>query len=141
MAVFFPQPITSLDISKKKEEPLKYSLTDAWDGFKDENLSAIVTQKLLENSNFPKEENYNPPQDPQLKGYKDFMHHFYFSQSSGETSAIIKKLEAHQDTAYHSPWYYLGRMTGAVLDPSTLLFFTNLDKQLKLLDLQWLQKK
>ena len=74
MATFFPQPITSSDLIKKKEEPLKYSLTDAWDGFKDENLSAIITQKLLDNSNFPKEENYNPSQDPQLKGYDDFMH-------------------------------------------------------------------
>ena len=132
MAVFFPQPITSLDISEKKEEPLKYSLTDAWDGFKDENLLAITAEKILDNSDFPEENNYNPSNDPQLRGYKDYMHHFYFSKSSAETSAIIKKLQAHEDTAYHSPWYYLGRMVGAVTDPSSLLYMTKLGKIPKL---------
>ena len=48
---------------------------------------------LLDNSDFPEEENYNPSQDPQLKGYDEFMHHFYFSQSSAETSSIVKKLQ------------------------------------------------
>ena len=87
---------------KKKEEPLKYSLTDAWDGFKDENLLAITAEKILDNSDFPEENNYNPSNDPQLRGYKDYMHHFYFSKSSAETSAIIKKLQAHEDTASFS---------------------------------------
>ena len=121
MAVFFPQPITPSDLEVEQKEPIQFSLTDAWDGFKDENLTAMAVQKMLDNSDFPEEENYNPSQDPQLKGYDDFMHHFYFSQSSAETSALIKKLQAHQDTNYASPWYYVGRMSGALLDPSTLL--------------------
>lgn len=128
MAVFFPQPITVSDVEEKEKKPLEYSLTDAWDGFKEENLLAITAEKLLENSDFPPDNNYNPSQDPQLKGYDDYMHNFYFSQSSAETSAIIKKLQAHEDTAYHSPWYYLGRMTGAVTDPSSLLYMTKLGK-------------
>lgn len=132
MAVFFPQPITPTDLQVKEKEPVKFSLTDAWDGFKQENLTAMAVQKMLDNSDFPEEENYNPSQDPQLKGYQDFMHHFYFSQSSTETSALIKKLQAHEDTNYASPWYYLGRMTGAVLDPSTLLFFTKFGQTAKI---------
>ena len=132
MAVFFPQPITSSDLEVEKKEPVQFSLTDAWDGFKDENLTAMAVQKMLNNSDFPEEENYNPSQDPQLKGYQDFMHHFYFSKSSAETSSLIKKLQAHQDTNYASPWYYLGRMTGAVLDPSTLLFFTKFGQAAKI---------
>jgi len=133
MADFFPQPIIVSDVEAKKKEPVEYNgLTDWWDGFKDENLTAIATQKLLDNSDFPVEENYNPSQDPQLKGYDDFMHHFYFSQSSAETNSIIKKLQAHQDTNYASPWYYLGRMTGAVTDPSTLLFFTKFGNAAKI---------
>ena len=132
MAVFFPQPITPTDLQAKEKEPVKFSLTDAWDGFKQENLTAMAVQKMLDNSDFPEEENYNPSQDPQLKGYDDFMHHFYFSQSSAETSALIKKLQAHQDTNYASPWYYVGRMSGALLDPSTLLFFTKFGQAAKI---------
>ena len=132
MAVFFPQPITPTDLQAKEKEPVKFSLTDAWDGFKEENLTAMAVQKMLDNSDFPEEENYNPSQDPQLKGYDDFMHHFYFSQSSAETSALIKKLQAHQDTNYASPWYYVGRMSGALLDPSTLLFFTKFGQAAKI---------
>jgi len=127
MATFFPQPITVSDVKEKEKKIIEYNpLTDAWDGFKDESLTAMAAQKLFDNSDFPIEENYNPSQDPQLKGYDDFMHHFYFSQSTAETSAILKKLQAHQDTNYASPWYYLGRITGAVIDPSSLLFFTKL---------------
>lgn len=132
MAVFFPQPITPTDLQAKEKEPVKFSLTDAWDGFKQENLTAMAVQKMLDNSDFPEEENYNPSQDPQLKGYDDFMHHFYFSKSSAETSALIKKLQAHQDTNYASPWYYVGRMSGALLDPSTLLFFTKFGQAAKI---------
>ena len=132
MAVFFPQPITPSDLEVEKKEPVQFSLTDAWDGFKEENLTAMAVQKMLDNSDFPEEENYNPSQDPQLKNYQDFMHHFYFSKSSAETSSLIKKLQSHQDTNYASPWYYLGRMTGAVLDWSTLLFFTKFGQAAKI---------
>jgi len=132
MAVFFPQPITPSDLEVKQKEPIQFSLTDAWDGFKDENLTAMAVQKMLDNSDFPEEKNYNPSQDPQLKNYEDFMHHFYFSKSSAETNSLIKKLQSHQDTNYASPWYYLGRMTGAVLDPSTLLFFTKFGQAAKI---------
>ena len=132
MAVFFPQPITPSDLEVEKKEPVQFSLTDAWDGFKEENLTAMAVQKMLDNSDFLEEENYNPSQDPQLKNYQDFMHHFYFSKSSAETSSLIKKLQSHQDTNYASPWYYLGRMTGAVLDPSTLLFFTKFGQAAKI---------
>ena len=95
--VFFPQPILEEDLKKKDTEPLKYSIKDAWDGFKQENLLAIGAQHLLDNSDLQPDNNYNPSQDPQLKGYKDFMHHFYFSKSAEETSAILKKLTKHQE--------------------------------------------
>ena len=42
--VFFPQPILEKDLKKKDTEPLKYSIKDAWDGFKQENLLAIGAQ-------------------------------------------------------------------------------------------------
>ena len=130
--VFFPQPILEKDLKKKDTEPLKYSIKDAWDGFKQENLLAIGAQHLLDNSDFQPDNNYNPSQDPQLKGYKDFMHHFYFSKSAAETQAILNKLKAHQETAYHSPWYYLGRITGAFTDPSTLLLLSKAGQTAKI---------
>ena len=128
----FPKPIITEDLKTKHEDPKLYKWSDAWDGFKDENLTAIGVQKLLDNSDFPPDNNYNPADDPQLKGFDDHMHHFYFSQSAAETEAIIKKLQAHQDTAYHSPYYYLGRITGALTDPSTLLFFTKFGQAAKI---------
>ena len=133
MSVYFPKPYTAADLVRKKEKPLDYNIGAAWDGFKQENLFAIGAQKLLDNSDFPADENYNPSQDPQLKGYEDYMDHFYFSQSAAESSAIMKKLQAHQDNDYHNPWYYLGRMTGAVLDPSSFFMISKLGQGAKVM--------
>ena len=124
MATFFPQPISLADIEKKRAENNKvvdYSVTDWWDGFKEENLPMLIYQKMNDDSSFPAEENYVPSQDPQLKGYEEFMHHFYFSKSQAETTAMIEKLKQRHSVNKESPWYHLGRITGAFTDPSMLL--------------------
>ena len=134
MGVFYPQPIDLNYIEKQKAENNKivdYSITDWWDGFKEENLPTMFIQKMMDNSDFPADEQYNPSNDPQLKGYEDLMHHFYFSQSAAETSATIEKLRLQAETNKASPWYHLGRVTGAFTDPSTLLLFTKVGQSAK----------
>jgi hypothetical protein len=44
-----------------------------------------------------------------------------FSKSAAETTAIIQKLNKQAEQNYASPWYHIGKITGAFLDPSTLL--------------------
>ena len=123
MTVFFPRPWTNE--GSKQTEPVKFDWwKDFKGGFETENLPAIVYQHMSDNSDFVPEENYNPSQDPQLRGYEDFMHLFYFSKSSHETSSIIEKYKRHQDLNYASPWHYIGKIAGAALDPSSALFFT-----------------
>ncbi len=123
MSVFFPRPWTNE--GSKQIEPVKFDWwKDFKGGFNTENLPAMVYQHMIDNSDFVPEDNYIPSQDPQLKGYEDFMHLFYFSKSSQETSSIIEKYKKHQDLNYASPWHYIGKVTGAVLDPSSALFFT-----------------
>ena len=128
MGMYFPEGISIADIERRKKqnkEPIVYNqISDYWTGFKEENLTHMTTKRLNDNSSFPIDENYIPSNDPQLTGYKDFMHHFYFSKSAEETSAILKKLTKHQENNYASPWYHLGRISGAILDTSSLLLFT-----------------
>ena len=68
MATYFPAPISLADIEKLKQinnTSVPYSVTDWWDGFKEENLPMQLYQYMTDNSNHPPEENYNPSQDPQ----------------------------------------------------------------------------
>ena len=134
MGVFYPQPISLNDIERKKAENNKvvdYSVTDWWDGFKEENLPMLLYQKMNDDSDFPAEENYNPSSDPQLRGYEDFMHHFYFSKSQAETTALVNKMKAGHSINKESPWYHLGRITGAFADPSMLLLLPKVPQVLR----------
>ena len=134
MGVFYPQPISLKDIEEKKAQNNKvvdYSVTDWWDGFKEENLPMLLYQKMNDDSDFPAEENYNPSQDPQLQGYEDFMHHFYFSKSQAETTALVNKMKAGHSINKESPWYHLGRISGAFADPSMLLLLPKVPQVLR----------
>ena len=135
---YLPTPITedwSKDQADKNKTPITWSPTDAWTGFKEENLSWMAVKKgvewLFKHQDFPPDENYNPSEDPQLQGYDDFSHLFMFSKSSHETSSILQKLQKHSEINYASPWYHLGRVTGAILDPTTLLLFTKVGQAAK----------
>jgi hypothetical protein len=127
----FITPINQNTIITKKEDPKDYSMSAFWDGFKQENLSMIAARNLLNNADFTPEENYNPSSDPQLNGYESLMHHFYFSQSSAETAATLNKLKRYNEVNKESPWYMIGRLTGAILDPSSYLFFTKIGQTAK----------
>ncbi len=128
-------PFTPEDAQKtfeKETTPVEYNVSDFGTGFKDENLPYMAIEYLTNNQDFPADENYNPKQDPQIQPYNDFYDHFMFSKSAAETTSIISKLDQQAETNYASPWYHLGRVTGAFLDPSSLLLFTKAGQSAKL---------
>ena len=92
----------------------------------------MAIEYLTNNQDFPADENYNPKEDPQIQPYNNFYDHFMFSKSAAETTSIISKLDQQAETNYASPWYHLGRVTGAFLDPSSLLLFTKVGQSAKL---------
>ena len=67
-----------------------------------------------------------------LETVEDFYDLFMFSKSAAETTAIINKITKQAEHNYASPWYHLGRITGAFLDPSTALLFTKAGQSAKI---------
>ena len=55
-----------------------------------------------------------------------------FSKSAAESTAIIEKLQKNAEHNYSSPWYHIGRITGAFTDPSTLLLFSKFGQSAKI---------
>ena len=125
-------PQEELKIAQEQQKPIKFSISDFGVGFGDENLPAIGIDYLMNNQDFPADENYNPKEDPQIQPYVDFYDHFMFSKSVAQTSAIINKLNKNAEANYSSPWYHLGRVTGAFADPSSLLLFTKVGQSAKI---------
>jgi hypothetical protein len=117
-------PNEEQQIFEKANKPVEYNFTDFGTGFKEENLLAIGINYLMENQDFPPDENYNPIEDQQLIPYANNYDMFMFSKSQAETTSIINKLKKQAETNYASPWYHLGRITGSTLDLSSLLLFT-----------------
>lgn len=119
-------------IAEKEQKPVQFNISDFGTGFMDENLPAIGIEYLMNNQDFPADENYNPKEDPQIQPYADFYDHFMFSKSVAQTSAIIDKLNKNAEANYASPWYHLGRITGAFADPSSLLLFSKVGQSAKI---------
>ena len=104
-----------------------FSILDAWQGFKDENILWMGGSKLvdlaLNRNQFPPEEGYNVWQDPRLAEFGNDLSFFSNSQSRAETDFIATKIRNSQAADYNSPWYWLGRTAGFVTDPTSLMLF------------------
>jgi len=133
MTAYAFTPSDAAALAKEKDTPLEFNpITDFTSGFAEENLPTIAFNYMVNNQDFPEEEGYNPKEDPQLNAYQDFYDHFMFSKSQAETSAIIDKLKKQSENNYASPWYHIGKITGAFLDPSTLLLFSKFGQSAKI---------
>ena len=135
MGYQIPTALTEDQRKKQIEDRHKiktWKPSDFIEGFKQENLFAITSDYIFNNQTFPIDDNYNPWNDPQLKGFEDHMDQFIFSRSANETTATLNKLQKHHEMGYHSPWHMLGRLSGAIMDPSTLLFFTKFGQAAKI---------
>ena len=127
-------PITPQDITKQREEalkPVEYKISDFLSGFKEENLPYIAYDYMVNNQDFKPQDGYNPKEDPQAQSYMDFYDQFMFSKSPAETTAILTKINNHAQNNYASPWYHLGKVTGAFTDPSSILLFTKFGQSAK----------
>ena len=92
MAVFFPNPITTDYLKSQKTETVKFNWwKDFKGGFETENLPTMIYQHMIDNSDFVPEDNYIPSQDPQLQGYENHMHLFYFSQFEKKNTCNIQE--------------------------------------------------
>ena len=126
------QTLDSIEAQKKANNtPQTWSPTDWWDGFKEENLFTNMWEYFANNEDYPAKDGYLYSEDPQLEGMEDFHDQFFFSRSPEESAAIKAKLIERAEQNYASPWYYLGRVTGAFADPSTLLLWTKAGQSAK----------
>jgi len=94
-------------------------------GFVDENVVAMSMANMFkEEKSFPEDKLYSRFTDPQLEKYEGFLHYFEDSKSSEETAHMISKLEREQFNEIYAPLYIVGRITGALTDPTSILMFT-----------------
>ena len=124
-------PDDAKKVLEQESQDVEYKASDFFTGFKEENLGAIAIDYFVNKQDFPADENYNPKLDPQIEPYSDFYDHFMFSKSAIETTSIINNLKKQAENDYASPWYQLGRVSGAFLDPSTYLLFTKVGQSAK----------
>ena len=122
MTAFPFTPADAESLRKERANPIQYSpIKDFQQGFASENLPAMAIDYYFNHQDFVPDENYNPAEDPRLANYQDFYDVFMFSQSAAETTALITKLNKQAEHNYASPWYHIGKITGAFTDPSTFL--------------------
>ena len=132
MTAFPFRPSDAKSLAEQRENPIQFDvIKDFADGFASENLPTMAIDYLLNKQDFPEDKTYNPKNDPQLKNYGDFYDLFMFSKSAAETTAIINKLQKNAEHNYSSPWYHIGKITGAFTDPSTALLFTKFGQSAK----------
>ena len=132
---YFPSAITPQwqeDQALANRQKVEYNhLSDFASGFGEENITNHVINWWFNNQDFPPDENYNPKEDPQLKGYEDFYHLFMFNQSAAETTSVLNKLIERSEQNITSPWHIVGRASGSILDLSSLLLFTKVGQAAK----------
>ena len=85
-------PNEEQQIFEKANKTVEYNFSDFGTGFADENLLAIGANYLMENQDFPPDENYNPKEDQQIIPYADSYDMFMFSKSQAETTSIINNM-------------------------------------------------
>ena len=122
-----------LTFEEKQKRGLEYAktygvfqpITDTWDGIQEESLWVMgiqeLSEEILDKNNFQPDENYNPKEDPQLAGYDAIIDQFLFSNSAMETTYLLEEMKHNALVQKESPFYFLGRLIGAVTDPTTYL--------------------
>jgi hypothetical protein len=95
-------------------------------GFVDENTIGISANAFLQqNKTFEDDPNYTPFTDDQLKSYVSSLDYFKSSKSALETKYLIGELERESSIIGMNPGaYFLGRLTGGILDPVSYAAFS-----------------
>ena len=121
---FLPQDTTTeSSIDRFFENP---KLEQFKSGAFEENSVALgITSFLGQTKKFKDEEGYSPFYDAQLKPYINSIDFFKSSGSSLETKYLIQELKEKSSMINENPGaYFLGRLTGGILDPVTYAAFS-----------------
>jgi len=100
------------------------AITDVWEGFKEENLLYMAYDEIKNGQKYVGDSTYNYQNDPQLAEYEPIKDQFQFSRNAQETTDHLAKMKHNASIEKESPYYFLGRITGAIADPSSYLMFT-----------------
>jgi hypothetical protein len=130
------------DPNKEVErEPYFNWLTDSlfdhpnWDSFSegwfDENVAGILYNASLETDDpntYISDLNYSYLDDPQLYNFMDNIEYFKNSTSAIRTKQLINKYFEELRHERNGPAYIIGRISGALTDPTSLLWFSPMGK-------------
>ena len=114
----------SLEQQKVLSRSPTEAITDVWEGFKEENLIYMAADEIINGQKYVGDSTYNYLNDPQLKEYEPIKDQFMFSRNAQETTDHLAKMKHNASIEKESPYYFLGRILGAVADPSSYLMFT-----------------
>ena len=121
----------ALDQQKVYSPSVTQAATDLWDGFKEENLLYMAYDEIANGQKYEGDANYSYVNDPQLEGFEQIKDKFMFSRNAQETTDILAQLKHNATIEKESPYYFLGRITGAIADPSSYLLFTKAARSAK----------
>ena len=114
----------SLEQQKVLSRSPTEAITDVWEGFKEENLLYMAYDEIKNGQKYVGDSTYNYLNDPQLEEYEPIKDQFMFSRNAQETTDHLAKIKHNASIEKESPYYFLGRITGAIADPSSYLMFT-----------------
>jgi len=121
----------ALDQQKVYSPSVTQAATDLWDGFKEENLLYMAYDEIVNGQKYEGDAGYSYVNDPQLEGFEQIKDKFMFSRNAQETTDILAQLKHNATIEKESPYYFLGRITGAIADPSSYLLFTKAARSAK----------
>ena len=98
--------------------------TDFWEGFKEENLLYMAYDEIVNGQKYEGDATYDYQNDPQLEGYELIKDQFAYSRSAQETTDLLARMKHNATIEKESPYYFLGRITGSLADPSSFFLFT-----------------
>tara|TARA_R110000764_G_scaffold37827_2_gene83945 strand:+ start:275 stop:3616 length:3342 start_codon:yes stop_codon:yes gene_type:complete len=104
------------------------AVIDVFEGVKEENLVIMggiaVVDRIMNGQKYVGDSTYNYLNDPQLAEYEPIKDQFMFSRNAQETTDHLAKMKHNASIEKESPYYFLGRILGAIADPSSYLMFT-----------------
>lgn len=121
----------ALDQQKVYSPSVTQAATDLWDGFKEENLLYMAYDEIANGQKYEGDAGYSYVNDPQLEGYEQIKDQFMFSRNAQETTDILAQLKHNASINKESPYYFLGRISGAITDPSSYLLFSKAARSAK----------
>ena len=124
-------PLNTQDLQKRAEDNFKEfdtslpaRVTDLWEGFKEENLLYMAYDEIVNGQKYEGDATYDYQNDPQLEGYELIKDQFAYSRNAQETTDLLARMKHNATIEKESPYYYLGRISGSLLDPSSYFMFT-----------------